>query len=209
MGAVALAPRDPFCIENMLSLFVLSMKKHFRQPKWVIVTYLQQTNMIWIISNSWVSILWPTIPVFMDALLLVLWVDGLTVFGVFWVVGYRKKGEQCTWDHRERENIHCMRCCFCSGNLVKLDLLPHASVDKEVCFLSGQYICSCQQVGQQIAFHLTLIQLNIFGLSIQPPVIGYQCLSSAPVWSPHFMSGSWLVFHCNIIGFINTSRINC
>lgn len=62
-----------------------------------------------------------------------------------------------------------MCCCFRSGNLVKLDLLAHASVGKEVCFLSGQYICSCQQVGQQTASHLTLIQLNTFGLSIQPP----------------------------------------
>lgn len=29
------------------------------------------------------------------------------------------------------------------------ELLLHASVDKEVCFLSGKYVCSCQQVGQK------------------------------------------------------------
>lgn len=33
-------------------LFVLNMKNHFRQTKWVIVKYLEQTNMIWIITNS-------------------------------------------------------------------------------------------------------------------------------------------------------------
>lgn len=76
---------------------------------------------------------------------------------------------------------------FCGESLLKPDLLPHASVDKEVCFLSGQYICSCQQAGQQLTFDLTLIQRNIFGHSIQPPVIGYQCLSSVLVWSLHFL----------------------
>lgn len=67
---------------------------------------------------------------------------------------------------------------FCGESLLKPDLLPHASVDKEVCFLSGQYICSCQQAGQQVAFDLMLTQMNISGHSIQPPAIGYQCLSS-------------------------------
>lgn len=150
-------------------------------------------------------------PCFCRCTALGLWVYGTHYFQCFLVVGCKKTAccQQSTWDHWERGNIHCMCCCFCRGNLVKLDLLPHASVDKKVCFLSGQCICSCQQFGQQIAFHLTLIQLNIFGLSIDSTVIGYQCLSSAPVRSPHFISGSWLAFHCNIIGFINTTRINC
>ncbi len=63
----------------------------------------------------------------------------------------------------------------------KLDLLLHASVDKEVCFLSGWYICSCQQGGQEIAFDLTVIRLNMFGHSVWPPMISYQGLSSVLV----------------------------
>lgn len=135
-----------------------------------------------------------------------LWVCSLIDFSIS-ELSKKRLGSSKAHEIIKRGNIHCLFCCFCRGNLVKLDLLPHASVDKEVCFMSGQYICSCQQLSQQIAFHLMLIQLNIFGLSIEPPVIGYQCLSSAPVWSSHLMSGCWLVFHCNIIGFINTTRI--
>lgn len=131
--------------------------------------YLKQTNMIWVISKSGVSVSEPTIPVFIDHSSGALGAQPHR-FQRFWAVGCREKASwQQSRDHCETENNRCMCCRFGSGNLVKLVLLPHARVDKEVCFLSGQYICSCQQVGQQTASRLTLIQLNSFGLSIQLP----------------------------------------
>lgn len=120
--------------------------------------------------------------------------DLWSLFSVFWsasaFAGWKWLAGSAQHDAMiETENIHFVFCSlsFCGESLLKPDLLPHASVHKEVCFLSGQYICSCQQAGQQLTFDLTLIQRNVFGHSIQPPVIGYQCLSSMLVWSLHFL----------------------
>lgn len=55
--------------------------------------------------------------------------------------------------------------------VLKLVLLPHASVAKDVCFQSG---CSCHQGGQEMAFDLTWFGLTLMWLNIfRPPMTGY------------------------------------
>ncbi len=70
---------------------------------------------------------------------------------------------RCMNPDRNRKHTACVASFL---SVLKLSLLPHASVDKEVCFLSGRYICSCQQGSQEVAFDLTVIRPYIFG----PPV---------------------------------------
>lgn len=73
--------------------------------------------------------------------------------------------------------------------------------------LSGRYICSHQQGGQEIAFDLTLIRLNIFGHSIRAPL---NWLPSVLVWSLSLemtrfdkcMFYKWLEVNCCVIGSI-------
>lgn len=69
---------------------------------------------------------------------------------------------------------------FCPS-VVKRLLMPDfyrlASEDEDICFLSGRYICSCQQCCQKKkkkAFDLMLIQLNSCVLLIRPHMIGWQ-----------------------------------
>lgn len=88
----------------------------------------------------------------------------------------------------QTENVRCIFCSLCGESPLELD-----SVDTEVCFLSGQYIGSCQRASQQTAADLMLIQPNIFGHSIHPPVIGYWCLSSALLRSLRFLISVWCV----------------
>ena len=56
----------------------------------------------------------------------------------------------------KKKNCIFSSLSFGGESRLKLDLLLHASVDKEVCLLSGRSVCSCQHGGHEITFVLKL-----------------------------------------------------
>lgn len=162
---------------------------------WVIMMgyrYLEQTVWFESLLIHRVSPLKGLKPLFfMEAAVSAVWACGqdVTLFSVFWsasaIAGWKRLAGSTLHEAGLKQKIHgvCFALCPC---VVKACWSRTCCFTlhwvKEVCFLSGRYVCSCQQGGQEIVFDLTLIWLNIFRHSIRPPLIGVYvksaCLSS-------------------------------